>query len=568
MVKNDSNQRFDLVTWRRFIAIAKPFFFSESKYRALGLLAVLIALSVSVTNLNVWMSRIAGNYMNALAERNGEQFYINIAWFILAVACTTPVGVMYRYSEDKFALLWRSWLSNYYVQRYFAHRSYYRINLERSLDNPDQRLSDEVRAFAGTSISFMLILMNAIVSIWAWTIVLWQVSSTLTLVSFIYACAGSFGTMLIGRRLVSLNFAQQKKEADYRYRLVQVRDNSESIALYRGESKECVQIQHRLHEAVRNQNSLIGWYRNLGFFTRCYDYFKGLLPVLIVAPLLLDSSVDFGTLTQASIAFAWVLDALSLIVSQFERLSAFAATIARLGALSEELDKGDRYCVWPRESPTWITIGTADNLTIEHLTVMTPNRQRTLIKDLSLKLEAKEHLLITGSSGVGKSALFRAIAGLWTDGQGVIKHPHFEELVFIPQIPYMVLGTLRHQLLYSTTDTGIRDEDLVAALEKVRLGELISRIGGLDVEMDWVNVLSLGEQQRIAFARLILAKPRIAFLDEATTALDQENEKVMYSLLENLPGSYISIGHHKSQFSYHDLHLELLENGEWRLQKI
>lgn len=567
-MKTDGNQRFDLATLRRFASIAKPFFLSEERFRALTLLAVLVGLSIGVTKLNVWMSGIAGSYMNALAGKDSDQFYTSIAWFVLAVACATPVGVMYRYCEDRFALLWRGWLSNYYVQRYFAHRSYYRINLERSLDNPDQRMSDEIRAFAGTSISFMLIFMNAVVSIWAWTTVLWHVSSTLTLVSIAYAFAGSFGTMLIGRRLVSLNFAQQKKEADYRYRLVQARDNSESIALYRGESKECSQIQQRLQEAVRNQSALIGWYRNLGFFTRSYDYFKGLLPVLIVAPFLLDSRLDFGALTQASIAFAWVLDALSLIVSQFERLSAFAATIARLGALSEELDKGDRYCVWPRENPTWITMGTDDNLVIENLTVMTPNRQRILIKDLSLKLSEGQNLLITGSSGVGKSALFRAIAGLWTDGQGIIKHPELKDLVFIPQIPYMILGTLRQQLLYSVSEGSFADSELIATLEKVQLGELVTRVGGLDVEMDWVNVLSLGEQQRIAFARLLLARPVIAFLDEATTALDEENERILYSQLNNLPGSYVSIGHHKSQFAYHQLHLEILENGEWRLRDL
>ena len=567
-MQKSANQSFDLATWRRFVAISKPFFLSEVRYKAFGLLAALVTLSVCVTRLSIWMSEIAGNYMNALTGQNSEGFYTNVSWFIVAVLCTVPVSVMYRFTEEKLALLWRSWLTQHYLERYFAHRSYYRINLEKNLDNPDQRMADEIRIFAGTSISFMLIFMNSVVNLWAWSSVLWRVSGTLTATSFLYACLGSIGTMLIGRRLVSLNFAQQKKEADFRYRLVQVRDNSESIALYRGEEKEARQIRARLDEAIRNQSSLISWNRNLGFFIRCYDFFKGMVPVLVVAPLYLNQRINFGTLTQATIAFTWVLDALSLIVSQFERLSAFAATIARLGALAEELDRGDRYCVWPRANPTWISFGTDTNLKLEGVTVMTPNRQRTLISELSLELQEGQQLLVTGASGVGKSALFRAIAGLWTDGHGIIKRPELEQLVFLPQVPYMLLGTLREQLLYSTVDRPVSDDELRAVLGRVQLAELLVRVGGFDSEMDWVNVLSLGEQQRIAFARLLLARPEIAFLDEATTALDIDNERCMYDLLRASRCRYMSIGHRKSLYAYHNVHLELLDDGGWRIEQL
>lgn len=564
-MQKSSSQRFNFTTWRRFVTIAKPFFFSPERFKALGLLVLLLTLSMSVTRVSVWMSEIAGSYMNALTERKSEEFYRAIRLFAIAVLCATPIVVMYRFTEEKFALLWRRWLTQYYIIRYFSHRSYYRINLERSLDNPDQRIADEIRTFTGTSISFLLIFLNSIINLCAWSYVLWRVSPALSATSFLYAFLGSLGTMIIGRRLVSLNFAQQKKEADFRYRLVQIRDNSESVALYRGEDKEATQIQYRLRDALHNLNMLIGWNRNLGFFTRTYDYFKTVVPVLIVAPLYFSEQTNFGALTQATIAFAWVLDALSLIVSQFERLSAFAATIARLGALSEELDKGDRYCVWPREDPSWISIGTAPNLVMEGLSIMTPNRQRTLITELSVAVKEGQHLLITGASGVGKTSLFRAVAGLWTDGHGVIKRPELEQLVFLPQIPYMLLGTFRQQLLYSARSAPSSDKELADVLERVRLGELLSRIGGFDAEMDWVNVLSLGEQQRIAFARLLLAKPRIAFLDEATTALDLEDERYLYGLLRESGRSYVSIGHRASLVQFHDSHLELFPEGKWRL---
>ena len=562
-------QKLDSATWHRFVTIAKPFFVSNEKHIAFALLVVLVSLSIVVTKLSVWMSEIAGNYMTALSDRNGAEFYRNIWLFALAVACTTPVAVMYRYTEEKLALRWRRWLTQHYLDRYFSHRSYYRLNIEKSLDNPDQRMTDEIRNFTGTTLSLLLIFLNAVINLWVWSRVLWSMSGVLAATSFLYAFLGSVVAMIIGRRLVSLNFAQQKKEADFRYRLVQVRDNSESIALYRGESKEASHTQQRLRDAVQNLALLIGWNRNLGFFTRTYDYFKGLVPVVIIAPLYFGSGdMKFGALTQATIAFAWVLDALSVIVSQFERLSAFAATVSRLGALSEELDHGDRYCVWPRENPSWITIGESSELVLHNLTVMTPNRKRTLVRDLSVSLDPERRLLITGASGVGKTALFRAIAGLWTDGQGTVLRPELEDLVFLPQTPYMIQGSFRQQLLYSIRDDAVSDDDLRDALAKVRLGDLLERVGGFEVEWDWANVLSLGEQQRIAFARLILARPRIGLLDESTTALDAESERHLYSLLRETKIRYVSIGHRASLLEHHDVQLDLGENGAWKLSRV
>ena len=563
-----SAQKLDLSTWRNFLSLAKPFFYSEKRGRAFFLIAMLIGLSVSVTRLSVWMGDITGNYMNALSEKNSEQFYHYLLIFAVAVSCTVPVAVFYRYVEDQFALLWRRWLTQHFLTRYFSHRSYYRINIEKTLDNPDQRIVDEIRTFTGTSISFLLIVFNSSVNLIAWSAVLWRISSTLTYTSFTYSFVGSVMTMLIGKRLVALNFAQVKKEADFRYNLVQIRDNSESIAMYRGEEKEATQVKQRLRDVLRNLNLLIGWNRNLGFFIRGYDYFKSVIPVLIVAPLFFSSEVKFGTVATATIAFSWVLDALSLIVSQFERLSSFAATISRLHSLSEELDKGDRYCAWPRENPTWITIGSNPKLSLQKLTVMTPNRQRTLIKDLSFDLEEGKNLLVSGSSGVGKTSLFRAIAGLWTDGQGTIMRPDLEEVVFLPQTPYMVMGSFRQQLRYSIRGEEGNDEQLKEVLYKVKLSNLLARVGSFDDEYDWTHILSLGEQQRIAFARLFLAKPRLSFLDEATTALGLDNEKELYDLLKDYGKSYVSIGHRPSLLAFHDYHLEILGEGAWKVTQL
>lgn len=567
-MQKSSEQKLDLSTWRNFVAIARPFFVSGERYTALLLAATIVALSLSVTRLNVWMSEITGSFMNALTERNSAEFYRYLLYFALAVLCTTPFAVFYRFTEEKFSLAWRRWLTNYFLERYFSHRSYYRINLEKTLDNPDQRMVDEIRIFTGTSISFMLILFNSVINLFAWSYVLWSISPHLTGAAFIYAFIGSLLTMLIGRRLVALNFAQVKKEADFRYSLVKIRDNSEPIALYRGEEREAMHVGAKLRDALRNLNKLIRWNRNLGFLTRTYDYFRGIIPVLIVAPLYFEQGVNFKMVTQASIAFAWVLDALSLIVSQFERLSAFAATVSRLSALSNELDKGDRYCVWPRESPAWITIGTSDQLSVQNLTVQTPDRRCELIKDLNFSLQSGETLLISGPSGIGKTSLFRALAGLWSEGHGTIMRPELEQVVFLPQTPYMIMGTFRQQLRYSLRDNGETDVQFEEALDKAGLSGLLERIGGFDTEYNWSNMLSLGEQQRVAFARLFLAAPEIAFLDEATTALDLENERKLYGVLAATGRSYVSIGHRESLKQFHKYHLELTGEGAWRLSDI
>jgi putative ATP-binding cassette transporter len=360
---------------------------------------------------------------------------------------------------------------------------------------------------------------------------------------------------------VRLNFNQLRYEADFRYSLIHVRDNTESIAFYQGEKQEIDQIAGRFRSVLKNFSLLIGWQRNLSFFTTAYRYLPVVLPFLVLFPQYFGGEIEYGDMVQANFAFAQVYAALSLIVSQIEPITNFAAGVKRLS------DFGDAMAP-DQPAEAGITSEQADRFALGHVTLMTPSRKRTLIQDLTIDLDGNANLVVVGQSGVGKSSLLRAIAGLWTQGRGVVQRPPLGEIFFLPQRPYMLLGSLRAQLLYPRAENDISEAQLRQILQVVRLEDLPERVGGFDVVLDWADVLSLGEQQRLAFARLLVNRPAYAVLDEATSALDVKNEANLYGQLQALGIHYISVGHRSSILDFHDSVLELQGEDQWRLLSV
>ncbi|WAC20637.1 ATP-binding cassette domain-containing protein [Luteolibacter sp. SL250] len=325
--------------------------------------------------------------------------------------------------------------------------------------------------------------------------------------------------------------------------------------------------QHRFAAVVRNTAAIIGLNRNLAFFTNSYNYFALVVPLMIAAPMFMRGEVQFGEVTQAAAAFGQVLAAASMIITQFSGLSSYLAGVQRLGNLWNSLDEHDAEEQRAERIKSMGVDEGGSTVKLDELTIQTPNDAKTLVSKLSFELGSKQSLLIMGPSGTGKSSVLRTIAGLWMSGSGLLERPMLVDLMFLPQRPYMVEGSLRNQLLYPYPDSGATDEQILEVVEKVNLTDVLERVDGdLDRVVDWGNVLSLGEQQRVAFARLFLRQPKFAFLDEATSALDEENQAHLYRMLRESGIGSISVGHRSTLIEYHDRLLQLERSGTWQIK--
>ncbi len=552
-------------TLRHLRVIILPLFTrSPERRNALQFSAMLLLLSALIAGVQVLMSYANRDMMTALADRKGIEFSAHLTRYLGAIALAIPIGVFYRYIEERFALLWREWMTNHLLKRYFFRRAYYYLRADEALDNPDQRIVEDVKNFTATTLSLSLITLNATVTLFAFLGVLWSISWTLVGVLMAYAIAGTVLTALIGHRLIGIHYHQYQREADLRYGLVRVRDNAESIAFFRGEPRERLELMQRLGLLVSNTRDLISWNRNLAFFTSGYNYIALVVPLIVVAPLYMNKQIEFGVVSQATGAFAQVLAAVSLIIVQFERLSAYAAGVARLGSLWDAISGDD-----PEEDDDpEINIEEGTSLVLEELSVRPPKSERELVRELSLKLPIGKGLLIMGPSGSGKSSLLRAIAGLWSTGDGSIQRPQLKQMMFLPQKPYLIQGSLRANMLYPARDAEVPETELKEAFHKVNLDSLVERVSGdFTTTLDWSNILSLGEQQRLSFARILLAKPKLVFLDEASSALDEENEAHLYEQLKSLNCSYVSVGHRSTLKKFHDFLLSGEGDGAWKLSK-
>lgn len=566
-------ERFNFQVFGRFWAIAKPYWTGKDKWQPLGLLLLIVVLLLAYTGLSVVINNQRGELISSLSGKNEERFWQTVAIFVGVLVIYAPLLAGYTYLRDRLGLAWRRWLTDSFVERYFSDRAFYNINqFKPEIDNPDQRIAEDVKSFTQESLTLTLVVTDSVLEVIAFSGVLWGISRELVLFLLAYAVLGTLVTVgVFGKPLVKLNFEQLKKEANFRFSLVRVRENAEAIAFYQGEAQESAQVKERFMAAFNNYKQLLLWELTLNGLTNFYEFVPYVLPAIVVAPAVFGGEVEVGKVSEAQGAFIRVFFSLNVIVARLQSLTAFGAGIDRLYDFTQSLGtaelksepKSEPKAIDKSNTEPTIDFEIAPTLALENVTLQTPNYQRTLIEDLSLSLGESKSLLVMGPSGCGKSSLMRAIAGLWTSGSGTIERPDLSKLLFLPQKPYMVLGDLRQQLKYPYPDVEFTDDELTGVLTKVNLPDLAERFGGFEAIEEWGDVLSLGEQQRLSFARVLLHNPTYTILDEATSALDSQNEEQLYKQLADAKTAYISVGHRESLQTYHTALLRLATNHSW-----
>ncbi len=528
-------------------------------------LGIIVLMLLAVNGINAGIGFIARDLTNALVEKQESGFYRILGIYACCFVVALPIRVSQIFFTYKLGIIWREWLSKSLVKDYMTNKAYYQLNPndeeQTDVDNPDQRITDDTRAFTGQSLTFTLGVFDALLTFSLNILILWSISRSLTFSLFGYAAFATSILLLAGKNLVKIDFDQLRYEADFRYGLVHIRDNAESIAFYSGENPERTETERRLGEVVRNFNLLIIWRVIIDVMRRSINYAGNFFPYLIMAIPYFKGDIDYGRFIQASFAFSMVEGSLFFIVNQIEELAKFTAGIGRLEGFQSKVESISQ--LQPLENNK--IISNHSSILIKNADLYPPGNNKIIIKDLNLSIEHNQSLLVVGPSGCGKTSLLRMISGLWEPNNGSIKKPKTGDLLFIPQKPYMILGSLREQLCYPTEVKKFSDDHLVSVLNEVNLKSLVDRYPNLDIKQDWPRILSLGEQQRLAFARLLLNSPQFAVLDEATSALDIETEKHLYNLLRKRELSLISVGHRPSLKEFHENILELNGNGKWKL---
>jgi len=557
---------FVTALWR----LAMPYWSSEDKWAARGLLAAVIGLNLGLIAINVQFNTWNNAFYNALQELDQDEFYKQIAIFTGLAVAFVLISVYQLYLNQMLQIRWRRWLTRRYLGAWLGDQRFYRLQVARAeTDNPDQRIGDDIHLFVEKTLTLGLGLMNSIVTLISFVTILWTLSGVLNVplpgggslaipgylcwAALIYALFGSFLTAKIGMPLVPLNFSQQRVEADFRFRMARLRENAEAVALWRGQDAERSSLSASFDLVVDNFRAVMRQRKNLTWFTAAYNQLAIIFPLVVASPRFFAREIQLGGLMQTASAFGQVQSSLSFLVDSFYLIAEWNAVVQRLTGFTEALTEVD---AMSHESGIQREDATGDDVTVSDLTIGIPGGGRRLFADLNMAFAPGTAVLITGPTGSGKSSLIRTISGIWPFGSGMIRLPAGKRLLFLPQKPYLPVGTLRNALLFPGHVEA--DED---TLEQLLVDCGLHRLAGqLGRDENWQLFLSGGEQQRLAFARALLHEPDFLFMDESTSALDEESERNLYLLLrERLPlAGIVSIGHRSSLKDLHDIEIPLI----------
>ena len=555
--------------WRDLWALIHPYWASEEKGRAWALLLGVIALTLAIVYMEVQFNRWNNAFFNSLQNKDQAAFFQLMGRFAVLAAIYIVLYIYSVYVNQWLQIRWRRWLTDRYMREWLHERTYYRMQLTgSSTDNPDQRIAEDLKLFVESTLDLVLGGLNAVVTLFAFLAILWGLSGALQFtwqgqtyeiygymvwVALAYALIGTWLTHKVGKRLIPLQYDQQRYEADFRYNLVRFRENMEGVALYRGEHGELEGFRSRFKQVADNWWAIMKRIKLLNTFRYGYNQAAIVFPYLVTAPRYFSGKFTLGDLTQTAGAFGQVQGSLSWFINVYLLFASWKATVDRLTGFHRSVVRAqeDRLA-----SPGVATVaGDAESLTLEHVDLLLPNG-RTLLADATVTVEPGSRVLVRGASGTGKSTLFRAIAGIWPFGTGHVRLPREFRALFLPQRPYFPLGSLRTAVCYPALTGEFSDTQIKEALADVGLTHLGER---LDEEANWSMQLSGGEQQRVAFARALLLQPRWLFLDEATSALDEDAQAHLHDLLARrlTHTTIVSIAHRPGVAQFHDRTIEL-----------
>jgi vitamin B12/bleomycin/antimicrobial peptide transport system ATP-binding/permease protein len=547
-----------MTLFREFLAIAKPYWVSEERWAARGLLALIIAINLTIVWVNVSLNSWNGEFYNSLQDKKFDLFKRLVleffGWAFLFIVLT----VYQQYLTQMLQIRWRTWLTHQWLTRWTANHSFYRLAVfEKGTDNPDQRIADDIKLFINDTLSLSIGLLSSTVSFVSFIGILWSLSGALEVAGFsvpgymvwvaiAYAVLGSLLAHRIGKPLVALNVTQQRYEADFRYSLIRFRENAEAIALYRAQDAEAQSIKKHFSFVAANWWQIMKREKTFTWFASFYGQLAIIFPLIVAAPRYFSGALQLGGLMQIASTFGEVQKALSWFVEAYGRLADWRSYIFRLTDFSKAMSAIEK------QTKT-IELVEATNPTLpihaDHLEMLAPDG-RLLFNANSLDIAQGQHTVINGPSGSGKSTLFRALAGLWPFAKGKLQSPPFADSLYLPQKPYLPLGTLRACIAYPAIETKFPESQITELLQALDLEKLLPK---LDAVEPWHAMLSPGEQQRLAIGRAILNQPQWLFLDEATSALNESTELHMYELLiERIPQvTLVSIAHRASVDKFH-----------------
>ena len=559
-----------LTEWGRQVRRLTWTYFNPARSkRPLASLALVVLMTLFAVRMNILFSFWYNGFYSAMQNLDAKAFWFMLLVFAILACIHVGRTLLNFYLRQAVVIRWRVWLTNTLIERWLENHAYYRSQfVAGNADNPDQRIQQDVESFVDSSLTLSMGLLDSVVSLFAFSIILWHLSGALTLFAltipramvfmvYLYVVVATVFAIRIGRPLIILNFLNEQLSANFRYALIRLREYGESIAFYRGDAVERGNLLTRFGEVIRNMWAIV--FRSLKFqgFNLAVSQAAVVFPFVVQAPRLLSRQITLGDVIQTAQSFNQVQDALSYIRSSYDNFANYRAVINRLSGFLDSIDSAERL-------DSAQTAHGEQRLALEAMTVRAPD-DVALVKDLNLELTGAASLLVRGKSGIGKTTLLRAIAGLWPYAEGKVVRPSDQASLFLPQKPYLPLGTLRTALFYPAAAQ--TDGQAAEILRQCHLGHLVAR---LDEEQDWSRILSLGEQQRLAIGRALLNRPQVVFLDEASSAMDEGLELAMYRLLRtSLPRAIlVSVGHRGSLLEFHSQILELLGEGEWRLRDV